>query len=221
MVERSYWIASLPVAASALLVFGALCGMRAEPPPQAEQVSMASAEAPKISAAQRDELTEVQVADVVQLDEELGFAVILVAKDGTVLPVFVEPREAIAIALRLVEVQAPHPFPEDTLDDVVVQMGGRVEEARVGSIHNQVFESVVLIRQGNRLLKVPARASDTIAMALSSGAKIFASKALLDSSGITPEEMEQFQEEEPGVGGSGPKEPATRDPGKPQGAIWL
>ncbi|MFZ5471469.1 MAG: bifunctional nuclease family protein [Myxococcota bacterium] len=156
-----------------------------------------------LGAAASQPLIELTVRDVIPLGEANVHAVMLVSKEGTVLPVFVEEPAAVAIAFRLAHQPSPHALAEDLLDDLVARMGGKVTEIRLADVQNHLDDSRVMIRQGKRTLSVPARPSDSIAMALSSGAKIFATQSLLSTVGITREEIETLREEL-GIGGAGP-----------------
>ena len=122
-----------------------------------------------------DQLTEMEVKDVVPLQAADSHAVVLVAKGtGTVLPIFVDESSAVAIAFRLAHRESPHPLAQDLLDVVVEKMGGTVTEVRIDDVKEDVFHGRVFISQGEKKLELDARPSDSIAMALTRGAKIFA-----------------------------------------------
>lgn len=161
--------------------------------------------------SKKAELVELEVKDVLPLAEAHSHAVLLVAGDGTVLPVFVDEAAAIAIAFRLARRQPPHALAEDLLDQVVKQMGGKVVRVRIGAVQNNLEACTVEIQQGERTVSLAARPSDSIALALSSGAKILVAPQLLASSGITPREIEQLRSQL-GIGGSGPQEKRPRTP---------
>lgn len=161
-----------------------------------------------------DRLMEMEVRDVVPLHSAATHAVVLVAKEtGAVLPIFVDESSAVAIALRLAHQKSPHPLAQDLLDRVVEKLGGKVTEVRIDDVREDVFHGRVFISQGNKKLELDARPSDSIAMALTRGVKIFASQKVLAQAGITRQEIDQLregappgmpEEEGPGVGGSGP-----------------
>jgi bifunctional DNase/RNase len=156
----------------------------------------------------RVSLIELEVKDVIPMPEGGAHAVMLISKDGeAVLPVFVEESEAIAIAFRLAHRMAPQQLSEDLLDRMVEGLGGAVTEVRIDDVQDHVFESRIFVSQGRRKLEFSAKTSDSIAMALSSNSKIFASQKVVDEAGITRAEIEEFQGEHgPGVGGAGPPE---------------
>lgn len=160
---------------------------------------------------------EMEVRDVVPLRSAESHAVVLVAKEGgTVLPIFVDEASAVAIALRLAHRDSPHPLAQDLLDNVVEKLGGRVTEVRIDDVQEEVFQGRVFIDQGEKKLELDARPSDSIAMALTRGVKIFASQKVLTAAGISRAEIDELRsknpsvkrgpggpDEGPGVGGSG------------------
>lgn len=151
------------------------------------------------------ELVELEVQDVVPLMEAQTHAVVLTTKDrNIVLPVFVDEASAVSIAFRLAEREPPQPLAQDLLDDVVKQLGGRVTEVRIDDLRDNVYSGRVFLEQGKRKMTLDARPSDSIAMALTSHARIRVTRKVLTLAGISRDEIESLQEGGPGVGGSGP-----------------
>jgi len=179
----------------------------------------ARASEPRCTGGPCTELVQMEVHDVVPLDEEQTHAVVLITKDHTrVLPIFVDEGAAIAIAYRLAHRTSPYPQAQDLLDSMLTQLGGRLTEVRIDSAEGAGFTGQVLITQGKKRLELRARPSDSIALALAHGGKIFASRRVLSSAGLTQEEIDLLKRqpfhpptEEPGTGGSGPPPPC--DPG--------
>ncbi len=148
------------------------------------------------------ELVELEVQDVVPLMEAQTHAVVLTTKDrAIVLPVFVDEASAVSIAFRLAERAPPQPLAQDLLDDVVKQLGGRVTEVRIDDLRDNVYSGRVFLEQGKRKMTLDARPSDSIAMALTSHARIRVTRKVLTLAGINRDDIESLQ---PGVGGSGP-----------------
>lgn len=162
-----------------------------------------------------NDLVEMEVRDVIPLKEAQTHAVVLVSKDReVVLPIFVDESAAVAIAFRLAHRHAPHPLAHDLLDSVVTELGGTVTEVRIDDVKDQIYFGRVFIAQGRKHLELEARPSDSISMALTKGAKIYASHKVITEAGITRQEIERLRQKDrmmpkpgdegPGVGGSGP-----------------
>lgn len=163
-----------------------------------------------------DGLIELEVHDVIPIEEAGTHAVVMVSSDGTtLLPIFVDEGAAIAIAFRLAERQSPHPLPQDLLDSVVKEMGGKVSQVRIDDVQDDIYTGRVVINEDGKEHAINARPSDSIAMALTTHARIFATQKVMDSAGITQEDLQQFEGEQPGVGGSGPPSPFDLPPGHP------
>jgi bifunctional DNase/RNase len=162
-------------------------------------------------------LVEMEIRDVVPLEEAGTHAVVLVSKDrGTVLPIFVEPADAAAIAFRLAKRTAPAPQAQDLIDQLVAKMGGEVTEVRIEGIDEEQVTSHVVVQRGEERMEFAARPSDSIAMAMNGKAKIFATRKMLTQAGITQEQIDALQngemptdphhllpDEGEGLGGSG------------------
>ncbi len=169
--------------------------------------------------APRSELVEMTITDVVAIED--SHAVMLKSNEGTVLPVFVDPDGAVAIAFKLAHQPPPHAFASDLAGDLIGEMGGKVSEVRIGDIRSHMNTSRIMIRQGKKTVTVDARASDSLVLALASDAKIYATPELVEAAGITREEIDALREAmpqapEPGVGGSGtPQELGGPSPDTP------
>jgi hypothetical protein len=80
-------------------------------------------------------------------------------------------------------------------------------------VEDAVFTGQMLVTQGEKHLQIPARPSDSIALALAHGVKIFASRQVLTRAGISQAEIDRLRkhlprghpqlDEDKGQGGSG------------------
>ncbi len=106
--------------------------------------------------------------------------VILREQDGErVLPIWIGPGEASAIAVQLAEWSFSRPLTHDLLVSVLGGLGGTLERVIItGVVENTYFAELVIQRNGG-VISVDARPSDSIAVALRMKAKIFADEALL------------------------------------------
>jgi bifunctional DNase/RNase len=147
-----------------------------------------------VSAAQpggRDEaLVELEVAGVFPLPE--GPAGLLVLRDkasGTLLPLLVPDGNALGA-------EAPsRRAPEGLLGRTIEALGAKVREVEIDEAEETSAGSRVRLAQGNRQLEIPARPSESIALALAAGVPILATRRLLAESGLTPEELAETRAE--------------------------
>jgi bifunctional DNase/RNase len=113
--------------------------------------------------------------------------VILREKDGSrVLPIWIGPAEASAIAMELQGVKAARPMTHDLLKQVISGLGGNLRRVVISSVKENTYFAELMILRGEDVFQVDARPSDSIAIALRCGAPIFTSDDLLgDNDGDT------------------------------------
>ena len=111
--------------------------------------------------------------------------VILREKDGSrVLPIWIGPAEASAIAMELQGVKAARPMTHDLLKQVIVGLGGELRRIVISAVRENTYFAELLIQREDHVFQVDARPSDSIALALRLRAPIFASDQLLEQSGV-------------------------------------
>ena len=116
--------------------------------------------------------------------DEKSKAPIVVLKDESgshVLPIVIGIMEASAIAACLEGVDFPRPMTHDLLTSIIKELGGVLEEVEVCDLINDTFYALLHIRVGDELLKIDARPSDSIALALRTDARISVAKKVLES----------------------------------------
>ena len=114
--------------------------------------------------------------------------VILQERDGErVLPIWIGPSEASAIAMELAEMKFSRPLTHDLLASVVGGLGGALQKIIISRVEENTYFAEMIIRRNGEVISVDARPSDSIAVALRLQADIFAHEALLER---TPLEMQ-------------------------------
>ncbi len=122
--------------------------------------------------------------------------VVLQEEEGSrVLPIWIGPAEASAIAMELGGVKFARPLTHDLLKQVIVGLGGELRKVVITGVRESTYYAELHIhRDGHDVFQVDARPSDSIALALRLHAPIFAASALLDL--VAPDAIET-----PGEGG--------------------
>lgn len=130
--------------------------------------------------------------------------IVLVRGPGDLLlPIWIGPNEAAAIAMAMQGVTAPRPLTHDLFIAALEQLGAPLRSVRITRLEDGVFfGELVLGEQGTTV--VDARPSDAIALALRAGAPVLVADAVLaeagvpvedeDSGGDEAEEVERFRE---------------------------
>ncbi len=100
--------------------------------------------------------------------------VLLKELDGDrVIPVWIGPAEANAIALRLAEVEPPRPLTHDLLQRVIEGVGLTVQRVVITDLQDHTFFAEVVLEGQGTVTRIDARPSDSIALALRTSAPIF------------------------------------------------
>ncbi|HHV78494.1 MAG TPA: bifunctional nuclease family protein [Firmicutes bacterium] len=124
--------------------------------------------------------------DRVGIDPETQQAVVLLKdKEGKrILPIWIGPAEASAIALSLQGISAPRPLTCDLLKDVLDLFEARMIAAVVTELKNETFYANIVLDTGLRKVEVDSRPSDAIALALRTGAPVYVEEEVLNKAGL-------------------------------------
>jgi len=159
-------------------------------------------------------LVRMEVRDVVPLPEVNAHAVVLVSSAGDLLvPLFVDPETALSVALRLAHQRPPGPLAPELLSGVLEQVGGRITALRVDGLERNEYTGRVRVQQGNRTFDLAARPTDALALALEADAPVYASRKMVQESGITREEIDRLKEQLPTRGKPSAPHPHPAAPG--------
>jgi bifunctional DNase/RNase len=120
------------------------------------------------------------------LDQTTKSPVVILQEEGgpRVLPIWIGPAEASAIAMELQGMKAQRPLTHDLLKQILVGLGGELRRVVISSVKENTYFAELLIRREDQVFQVDARPSDSIALALRMRAPIFTSDQLLDQNGV-------------------------------------
>ena len=112
------------------------------------------------------------------------------------LPIWVGATEATAIAFAQQGLTPPRPLTHDLMKNIIGDLGSKVESVQVTHLSDGVFYSKIMLEKG---VEVSARPSDAIALALRTGALIYATENLFQAAGIeipdqADDQVEAFRE---------------------------
>ncbi|MFT4262996.1 MAG: bifunctional nuclease family protein [Nocardioides sp.] len=116
------------------------------------------------------------------------------------LTIWIGAVEATAIAFAQQGVVPPRPLTHDLLKGVVEALGAELLEVRITDVRDGVFYAVLVFDNG---AEVSARPSDSIALALRTGARIVCAETVLAEAGVAvpsdedddaADEVEKFRE---------------------------
>ena len=97
-----------------------------------------------------------------------------------VLPIWVGPVEANAIALQVENVQAPRPMTHDLLRNVLAELGAALTRVVITDLHDNTFYAYLELKRGGEVIFVDARPSDALALSIRTRAPVFVDTRVLD-----------------------------------------
>ena len=103
------------------------------------------------------------------------------------LPIWIGPWEASAIAMKLQGQTPERPLTHDLFASVLDLLGATVREVIIVDLADETFHARVMLDVGGRQMEVDSRPSDALALAVRTGARIFAAEAVLDRAGVQPD----------------------------------
>ncbi|MCX7620618.1 MAG: bifunctional nuclease family protein [Acidimicrobiales bacterium] len=114
-----------------------------------------------------------------------------------VLPIFIGGPEATAIALALEGIVTPRPMTHDLMKSLLDELGASVQLVVVTDLVDGTFFAEIRLEAGGEVHVVSSRPSDAIALAVRTGAPIFAEEAVVEEAATTidDETDEQASEE--------------------------
>jgi len=124
---------------------------------------------------------------------------IVVLKDvngETVLPIWVGPYEANAIALEIEKVATPRPMTHDLIKNLLTGLETRVHKIVVSELREETFFAVIWLERDGRIVSVDSRPSDALALALRMDCPIFVSDDVLKASKAASAGSDRVSQEE-------------------------
>ncbi len=108
------------------------------------------------------------------------------AKEERLLPIWIGPFEAEAIAIRLQGNETPRPLTHDLLKSAIELLQARVSHILISDLSDSTFFARIVLRYNDEELEVDSRPSDAIALAVRAEAPIYVAESVMDAAGISP-----------------------------------
>ena len=135
-------------------------------------------------------MREVDVVGVrVEMPSNQPIVLLREAAGDRYLPIWIGAVEATAIAFAQQGVVPPRPLTHDLVKDLLVALQQELSEVRITEVKDGVFYALLVFASG---VEVSARPSDSIALALRTGTRIYCAEDVLAEAGLAvPEEQEE------------------------------
>jgi uncharacterized protein len=130
-------------------------------------------------------LIEVKVQSL-GLDRSNNNPVVILQEDEgeRILPIWIGPGEASAIAMQLADWSFSRPLTHDLLVSVLSGLGGSLERVIITRVVDNTYFAELIIQRNGDLISVDARPSDSIAVALRLKSRIFVEETLLEQATV-------------------------------------
>src|SRR3990170_4193081 len=126
-------------------------------------------------------LVEMQIKGLM-LDPVTNVPIVILrdAEGGRVLPIWVGPSEANAIALQIENVALPRPMTHDLLRDLLVGLGASLTRVVISDLRGSTFYAYLELVANGEAVLVDARPSDAVGLALRTRTPIFVRTSVLE-----------------------------------------
>jgi bifunctional DNase/RNase len=123
--------------------------------------------------------------------------ILKVEDENRYLPIWIGQPEARSILMKLQNQEFSRPLTHDLAVNLVTELGGSMERVTVTELRDSTFFATISLEINGRTVEIDSRPSDAIALAVRSGAEIFAADEVIEEAAVVFEEaMEEAPEEE-------------------------
>ena len=133
--------------------------------------------------SENDETQTIEVeVKALALDERTNVPVVLLKEiEGErILPIWIGPAEASAIAIVLEDIEPQRPMTHDLMLSLVDGFRASVQKIVITELKDNTFFARIILIHGERLISVDARPSDSLALALRAKAPIYVTDSIFD-----------------------------------------
>jgi len=117
------------------------------------------------------------------------------AEGNRYLPIWIGHPEAAAILMKLQGTDAPRPLTHDLLVNILSELDVDVVRVTVTELRENTFHASITVAQNGSEIEIDSRSSDAIAVAVRTGAPIYADDEVIEESAIEMEGEDVNEEE--------------------------
>jgi bifunctional DNase/RNase len=146
-----------------------------------------------------DRSPEIEViVESVRVHMRTGRHVLLLKEVGVgrILPVWIGPWEAQAIAMRLQGIASERPLTHDLFATTLGELGIRIERVRIVSLAEDTFHARLEVVTADTRHEIDARPSDAIALAVRLECPIYATATVMDQASALPDSADDEDDDE-------------------------
>jgi uncharacterized protein len=116
------------------------------------------------------------------------------ADNQRVLPIWVGPVEANAIAMQIENIAPPRPMTHDLLRQLLTELGATLERVLITDLKDNTFFAYLELKRGDETLLIDSRPSDALALSVRTRARIFVHTRVLTEAravDLSPDQPDQ------------------------------
>jgi hypothetical protein len=128
---------------------------------------------------------------IIFLDEDKGIRII---------PIWIGPAEAQAIAIKMSGYTSPRPMTHDMIYSIIKALNANIEKVILTDIKDNTYYAEIIIKTAEKYINIDCRPSDAIALAVRFGCKIYANKKIFEKTQvltkpISEDEVDKFKKD--------------------------
>ncbi len=145
-----------------------------------------------------DDFTRMSIYGInLDLFSSSPIVILKVEDENRYLPIWIGQPEARSILMKLQNQEFSRPLTHDLAVNLVSELGGSMEKVTVTALRDSTFFATISVQIDGRTVEIDSRPSDAIALAVRSGAEIFAADEVIEEAAVVFEEaMEETPEDE-------------------------
>ncbi len=119
-------------------------------------------------------------------ESQKGNFVIVFEESGSFrrLPIIVGNFEAQAIAIALERMSPNRPLTHDLFHETILRLGAKLKKIIINKFEDDVFFAQLVLDLKGNVIKIDARTSDAVALAIRSGSQIFTTEKVMEKASI-------------------------------------
>lgn len=115
------------------------------------------------------------------------------------LPIWIGPFEAQAIAIKMSGYISPRPMTHDLIYKIINKLGIKIKKVSIKNIEDNTYFASIFLEKDGEMIEIDSRPSDAIALSVRCGCQIFVNEKIFDTvqtitKPITEEEVNDFKE---------------------------
>jgi len=125
---------------------------------------------------------EVELARIIINERSDEQIIVLKERNGErAFPIVIGIAEIFAIDRRLKGVATPRPLTHDLLENVIGQMGGKINKIIINDLREHTFYAIIEVSVNGKVIEVDSRPSDAIALGVAVQAPIYVAEHVFDN----------------------------------------